>query len=240
MNIEKNLAALQNLKKPKAIIFDWDNTLVDTWPLIHRAINNTMRFMNQEEWSLKKVKDNVHKSMRESFPIMFGDNWQKAGEVYKNSYRSIHLSELILLPGALELVNKLQEENILAIIVSNKIGITLRKEVKNLNITEKFFSVIGSMDASQDKPHRAPLDLALSASDINLDRDHVWFIGDTVADIDCAYNTNCQPIIFGYDNAVSQTIPPEWLNVGKNNEGPIPLYFSHADLIKVIASYSLA
>ena len=76
MNIEKNLAALQNLKKPKAVIFDWDNTLVDTWPLIHRAINTTMNAMGKEEWSLQKVKDTVHKSMRESFPGIFGDNWQ--------------------------------------------------------------------------------------------------------------------------------------------------------------------
>lgn len=237
MNFEKNLAALKTLKKPKAIIFDWDNTLVDTWPLIHRAINTTMIAMNKEEWSLKKVKDNVHKSMRESFPEIFGDNWQKAGNIYKNSYRSMHLEGLALLPSALELINKLQEKNILQMIVSNKIGITLRKEVKKLAIADKFFSIIGSMDASQDKPHQAPLDLALSASDVNLEKDHVWFIGDTIADVECAYGANCQPIIFGYDNAVSKTIPQELLDTGKNNEGAIPLYFNHQDLIAVIDKF---
>jgi len=236
MNLEKNLAALNNLKKPKAVIFDWDNTLVDTWPLIHRAINNTMTAMDKEEWSLKKVKDTVHKSMRESFPGIFGDNWQKAGEIYKNSYRSIHLDELTLLPSALALINKLEEKNILQIIVSNKIGVTLRKETKKLNISEKFFSIIGSTDSSHDKPHRSSFDLALSASNINPEQDHIWFIGDTVADVECAYNTNCQPIIFGYDNAVSKTIPEQWLSEGKNSEGPIPLYFNHNDLIKVIES----
>ena len=120
------------------------------------------------------------------------------------------------------------------IIVSNKIGVTLRKEVKKLNISEKFFSVIGSTDSSHDKPHRAPLDLALSASGINPEQDHIWFIGDTIADVECAYNTNCQPIIFGYDDAVSKTIPEEWLSEGKNGEGPIPLYFKHDDLIAVL------
>lgn len=237
MNLEKNLAALKTLKKPKAVIFDWDNTLVDTWPLIHRAINATMIAMDKEEWSLKRVKDNVHKSMRESFPEIFGDNWQKAGDVYRNSYRSMHLEDLTLLPSALGLINKLQEKNILQMIVSNKIGITLRKEVKKLGIADKFFSIIGSTDASQDKPHRAPLDLALIASDINLEKDHVWFVGDTVADIECAYGANCQPIIFGYDNAISKTIPEEWLDEGKSGEGAIPLYFSHEDLIRVIEGF---
>ncbi len=237
MNIEKNLAALKNLKKPKAVIFDWDNTLVDTWPLIHRAINDTMLAMNQEEWSLKKVKDTIHKSMRESFPQIFGDDWQKAGEVYKSSYRSTHLDELTLLPDALKLINKLQEKNILQMIISNKIGITLRKETKKLNITDKFFSVIGSMDSSFDKPHRAPFDLALSGSGLDPQQDHIWFIGDSLADVECAYNTNCQPIIFGYDDAISKTISLELSSAGKNNEGPIPLYFKHEDLINVIDKF---
>ena len=233
MNLEKNLAAFKNLQKPKAIIFDWDNTLVDTWPLIQSAINSTMVAMDKEEWSLKKVKDTVHKSMRESFPEIFGDNWQKAGDIYRNSYRAIHLDDLTLLPGALRLINKLQEKNILQMVVSNKIGATLRKEIKNLNIADKFFSVIGSMDADFDKPHRAPLDLALSASGLT-EQDHVWFVGDTIADIECAYNANCQPIIFGHDDAVSKTIPEQWVKEGKNGEGPIPLYFKHDELIELI------
>jgi phosphoglycolate phosphatase len=41
-DFSKNKAALLLLKKPKAIIFDWDNTLVDTWPLIQTAIDTTM------------------------------------------------------------------------------------------------------------------------------------------------------------------------------------------------------
>ncbi len=238
MNLEKNRAAIKNLRQPKAVIFDWDNTLVDTWPLIHRAINNTMRFANREEWSLQKVKDNIHKSMRESFPELFGDNWQAAGEVYKSSYRAIHMEELTLLPSALALLNKLQEKNILQIIVSNKIGATLRKEAKNLKIADKFFSIIGSTDSSHDKPSRAPLDLALNGSKLNPEKDHIWFIGDTIADVDCAYNANCQPIIFGYDNALSKTIAPEMASNGKNNEGAIPLYFDHAELIEVIERFS--
>ena len=34
-NLEKNHQAFCNLKKPKAIIFDCDNTLMNTWPLFH-------------------------------------------------------------------------------------------------------------------------------------------------------------------------------------------------------------
>ncbi len=234
MTYQKNIDALKKLTAPKAIIFDWDNTLADTWPLIARAINNTMRFMNKEEWSLQKVKDTVHKSMRESFPEIFGDNWQKAGEVYKNSYRDIHLSELALLPQALEFLNKLEEKNILAFVVSNKIGATLRKEIKNLQIENKFFSIIGSMDAAKDKPSVDPVTLALSGSGLDPAKDKIWFVGDTIADVNCAYNSNCQPIIYGYENTISKTIEHDLLINGKNNEGPIPLFFDYKYLIEII------
>jgi phosphoglycolate phosphatase len=30
------------LALPKAVIFDWDNTLVDSWPVIHHALNETL------------------------------------------------------------------------------------------------------------------------------------------------------------------------------------------------------
>ena len=64
---------LTSLKKPSAILFDWDNTLVNTWPLIHKAINVTFQEYGLEPWSLEKVKENAHESSREAFPKLFGE-----------------------------------------------------------------------------------------------------------------------------------------------------------------------
>ena len=33
------LAAPARLPRPRAILFDWDNTLVDSWVTIHEALN---------------------------------------------------------------------------------------------------------------------------------------------------------------------------------------------------------
>ena len=128
----KNKAALLQLKKPKAVIFDWDNTLVDTWPLICTAIDTTLISLGKEPWGLEKVRDNVHKSMRESFAEIFADDWQQASKIYQSTYRSIHLDKIELLPNSLELINKLAEKGVMQFVVSNKIGLTLRKEVKRI------------------------------------------------------------------------------------------------------------
>jgi len=231
-NFSKNKEALRLLPKPKAVIFDWDNTLVDTWPLIQNAIDTTMIHMGLEPWGLEKVRDNVHKSMRESFPEIFGQDWQKAGEIYKNSYRSTHLEKIELLPNALNLINALEAKGILQIVVSNKIGVTLRKEAAKIGVDKKFFSLIGAGDASCDKPSTEPVELALMGTGLDPKKDEIWFVGDTIADVECAYNACCRPIVFG-DAAgrVSKTISAKILAEGGRGEGALPLYFDHAELL---------
>ena len=230
IDLSKNKKALLQLPKPKAVIFDWDNTLVDTWPLIHEAIDKTMVAMGREPWGLQKVRDTVHKSMRESFPIIFGDNWEKAGEIYKNSYRAIHLDKIELLPNAMNLINKLEEQGILQILVSNKIGITLRKEAAKLGIDRKFFSIIGASDAAFDKPSREPVDLALLGSGLDPKKDVIWFVGDTIADVECAYNSGCIPVVYGHSgNQISKTISLEFLQ-----EKSLPIYFDHQELVGIL------
>ncbi|MBU6141193.1 MAG: HAD hydrolase-like protein [Proteobacteria bacterium] len=236
MNLETNRLAFLKLPKPKAVIFDWDNTLVDTWPLIHLAIDTTMEAMGKERWGLEKVRNNVHKSMRESFPEIFGTNWEEAGEIYKNTYRSVHLDKLRLLPNTLELVSKLEEQGIIQFIVSNKIGATLRKEVEKIGIEKKFFAIVGSLDSSRDKPSKDPVDLALLGSDLDPAKDEIWFIGDTIADIECALNSGCRPILYAHpDNKVSSTVSEKIFREGGGKGSPLPIYFNHSELVELLA-----
>lgn len=233
INLEKNRQALFALPKPKAIIFDWDNTLADTWPLIQMAIDKTMVLMGKEPWGLEKVRDNIHKSMRESFPEIFGDEWEKAGVIYKNAYRDIHLEKIELLEGALDLMNAISQSTILQCVVSNKMGITLRKEASQIGVDQQFFALIGSMDSAMDKPNKAPVELALLGSGLDPLKDEIWFIGDTISDLECAYNSGCRPILYGcYNNEISKTISNADL---QGRDGLIPaVYFDHAELVTLL------
>ncbi|NBX52917.1 MAG: HAD family hydrolase [Proteobacteria bacterium] len=239
INLNLNRQKILELPKPDAIIFDWDNTLVDTWPLIQIAINKTMKHMNKDPWSLEKVRDTVHKSMRESFPEIFGNDWQKAGEIYKKSYTDINIDNLKLLNNSFELINFIYRKNIPQFLVSNKVGITLRKEVKKLQINELFFSIVGAQDANRDKPNFDPVDFALMSSGIETKKHKIWFIGDTIADVECALNIGAYPIVYGYRNEISKTIETERLKNGNVNNQPLPVYFDHQEIIKQLEKYFL-
>jgi phosphoglycolate phosphatase len=185
-----------SLSKPKAIIFDWDNTLVDTWPIIHSALEETFKALGEPFWSFDQTKRRVRKSMRDSFPEIFGPNWQKAAELYQANYRKHHLDRLTPLPGALDVIKLVKDMGIYSAVVSNKKGGNLRIEVEYLGWNKYFDKVVGSDDAKRDKPFTDPVDLAFKDSDIPLGSE-VWFVGDSDIDLDCAQNTCTVPILYG-------------------------------------------
>jgi phosphoglycolate phosphatase len=181
---------------PKAIIFDWDNTLVDTWPIIHEALVNTFKDMGMEPWTMQQTQARVRKSMRDSFPEIFGPDWHKAGDLYQKNYRASHLKRLRPLPQSLEMLKKVKEMGLYSVVVSNKKGPNLRQEIEHIGWTNLFDNIVGADDAARDKPHADPVHLAFEKSGIAPAPD-VWFIGDSEIDLECAINTGCTAILYG-------------------------------------------
>lgn len=184
------------LIKPTAIIFDWDNTLVNTWPIIHAALNATMAQFGKPLWAFEDTKARVRKSMRDSFPEIFGEHWQQAGEFYQQQYRAHHLNKLEALPDAEALLKAVKNTGIYNVVVSNKKGQNLRQEVSHLGWDHYFNKVVGADDAARDKPFRDPVDLAFVGSTHAMGN-HVWFIGDSDIDLECAKNSGCAAVLYG-------------------------------------------
>lgn len=187
---------MPSLIKPSAIIFDWDNTLVDTWPVIHTALNATMEAMQKPLWTYDMTKQRVRKSMRDSFPEIFGEHWEEAGKVYQQQYRSNHLNTLQPLPEAEPVLQAIQALGLYCVVVSNKKGNTLREEVTHLGWDHYFASVVGSDDAARDKPYCEPVHLAFDKSPHVLS-EQVWFVGDSDIDLECARNAGCTAVLYG-------------------------------------------
>jgi phosphoglycolate phosphatase len=182
------------VSKPQAILFDWDNTLVDSWVCIQQAYNMTFRHFGLPEWDLAQTQANVAASLRDSFPQMFGERWGEARDVFSQSFEAIHLSHLKPLPGAADMLRVLREEGVYLGVVSNKRGGFLRKEAEVLGWTGFFGGLVGANDAEADKPSPAPVKLALNGSGIEPGA-HVWFVGDSPIDMHCAMNSGCIPVL---------------------------------------------
>ncbi|HTV87640.1 MAG TPA: HAD family hydrolase [Stellaceae bacterium] len=181
---------------PRAILFDWDNTLVDSWATIHEALNFLLRAMARPEWSLAETQARVRLSLREAFPLHFGARWEEARDIYLEHFRTIHLDRLQALPGRDALLRHLAGQGVYLGIVSNKTGELLRREVTRLGWSALFGSIVGAGDATADKPACEPVHLALAPSGIAAGEE-VWFVGDTDIDMECARNSGCIAVLLG-------------------------------------------
>jgi phosphoglycolate phosphatase len=182
--------------RPQAILFDWDNTLVDSWATIHHALNAVRTAMDLAPWSLAETRSRVRLSLRESFPRHFGARWEEARRIYLDAFRAIHLDRLAPLPGRCDMLRALSAGGIFLGVVSNKTGALLRLEVERLGWTPFFGSIVGAGDAAADKPAAAPALLALAAGGIAAG-EAVWLVGDTAVDMECAINAGCLPVLLG-------------------------------------------
>ena len=182
---------------PKAVIFDWDNTVVDTWQLIYYSINKMLEEMGHQKWSEDEIRARTHLSMKDYFPKLFGDRWQEAGKIYVDAYHEANLEKLEFLPKALELIDFLHQKEVKLFVISNKRGPTLRTEAENFGVADKFVKIIGSNDAAEDKPSQKVVDFTLQGTGLEAAKDKTWFIGDSEVDLECAINSKCKPVLFG-------------------------------------------
>lgn len=187
--------ALKGLTPPRAILFDWDNTLVDTWVVIHHALKATFEAMGQEPWTLAEARLRVRESARDAFPKLFGDRAEEALKVFYGTYEAHHLEMLTPLPGAATMLRQLAGTPDLFLgLVSNKKGSLLRLEAESLGWTPYFGSLVGANDALRDKPAPEAVEMALAPSGLPAGPD-IWFVGDTDIDMTCATETGCTAIL---------------------------------------------
>ncbi len=186
----------QPFVRPRAVLFDWDNTLVENWRTIQAALNAALADAGLPPMELEQVMFQARHSAQDIFPKLFGDDWQAARAVFYAHFAENHLAGLSIMPGAVALLDALGERGVSLAVVSNKKGDLLRREIDFLGWSGRFVSVVGAQDATADKPDPAPVHLALKDSGIAPSR-ATWLVGDTDIDMRTAVAAGCYPVLVG-------------------------------------------
>ncbi|MGD0434552.1 MAG: HAD family hydrolase [Acetobacteraceae bacterium] len=194
-------------QRPTVLLFDWDNTLVDGWVGITAALNAAFIAFDKPLWTTEETRNRVRVSLKESFPVMFGDAWDTARDIFYKAFQGNHLDVVTPMPGAAEAL--LAGAPWPRGVVSNKAGKYLRAEVVHLGWGQHFGPVIGAGDAHADKPDPAPILMALAQLGVPAGRS-VWYLGDTALDMVAARAAGVTAVLVGdasHDGGVELASP---------------------------------
>ena len=180
---------------PRAILFDWDNTLVDGWAAIEAGLNAAFKAFGLPLWDRAQVLANVRRALRESFPELFGAEWERARDIFYAEVRACHLQVLQPMPGAAAALEAGAGRLPMGV-VSNKQGPLLRAEAAHLDWARHFGPLIGAGDAPADKPNPAPILMALQSLGLSPAPD-IWYIGDTALDMQAARAAGLRAVLMG-------------------------------------------
>ena len=194
---------------PQAVLWDWDNTLVDGWAAIAAGLNAAFRAHGLPDWTLAEVKGRVRRSLRESFPEIFGAAWEQARDTFYAEVRARHLAVLTPMPGAAAAIAAVAAAGLPQGVISNKQGPLLRAEAAHLGWAPGFGCLVGAGVAAADKPDPAPFRMALTALG-QAAGPAVWYVGDTALDMQAARAAGCTAVLLGdaaHDGGVAQAAP---------------------------------
>ncbi len=218
---------LSQLPAPRAIIFDWDDTIVDNWPLALEALNAALVHMGAQAWTDAEARGRAGGSARDLFGALFGDKWEEADKVFYATFNKLIENGVRLHDQVEDMLRLLSQNGVYLAVVSNKRGPLLRKEADHLAFTPYFNAIVGAGDAERDKPDIAPVLHALKGSGITPGPD-VWFVGDSHTDMACAIASGCSGIL------LETKLPPDNLLA---QYPPTVRFTTHAKFMEYIAPY---
>ena len=68
--------------RPRAVLFDWDNTLVENWRTIQAAMNAALADAGLPQMDLEQVLFQARHSVQDIFPKLFGEGWRHARTIF--------------------------------------------------------------------------------------------------------------------------------------------------------------
>ena len=194
------------LKRPKAVVFDTDNTLYQ-YSVAHRAAMEVVQrkatsmlgitrqeFDQAYERARRDVKGNLkNTASSHSRLLYFQRTVENLGLGTKilltldleQTYWRTFLVNTKLFPGVKDFIFRLKSDGIITANITDLTAQIQFKKMVHLGLDESFDYVVTSEEAGNDKPHRAPFEIVLSK--IGVDPSDIWMIGDDpLADIEGA------------------------------------------------------
>ena len=182
---------------PRAVIFDMDGTLADTFPLVVSAWNAAMRGHAGRDATAEEViaRFGVPDPMmiRNALPPHLGD---EAVEVYHVHYERQHGALAQPFEGITEMLAAIKSRGLLTGVMTGKGRRSAKITLAALAWEGMFDAVVTGEDVTHQKPH--PEGLLKVTEQLRVAPAECVFVGDSPADIGAGKNAGMRTIVAGW------------------------------------------
>ena len=165
----------------KALLFDFDGTLLDTNELIIQTFMHVLNKRFPGQYEPKDCVKFIGPSLTETFTDIAPNEVEELIKEYRE-WNHIHHDELVKeYEGVVETLEKLKEMGLRLVIVSTKRRETIARGLDIMGAAHLFEFVIGIDDVTHVKPDPEPILLAIKK--LGVAKEEVIMIGDNSHDI---------------------------------------------------------
>jgi pyrophosphatase PpaX len=177
----------------RAVLFDWDGTLLNSYASDTRAYLTMFRAIGVD-WGPRELARHYSPNWYRVYRAarIPRTRWDEADRLWTIAYARETPN---LLPGARRIIKALQSDFHLGIVTSGNRH-RVRKQLRDFELAHYFSACVCNEDAPKRKPHPAPLQLALAR--LGTDPEDCVYVGDTAEDIEMARRAGVRAIgVFG-------------------------------------------
>jgi HAD superfamily hydrolase (TIGR01509 family) len=171
----------------RTFLFDLDGTLVDHFQAIHRSYVYTMNCLGLPKPTLEQVRSAVGGGLERAFSKLIATQYHKEGlAIYREYWDKTMLDDVVLLPGAHNLLDKLHKRGATLGVCTNKHGPSARRICDHLAISRYMNAIVGAGDTPWLKPAKEMTTHTLNL--LGCSTNLAVFVGDSPYDIQAAHN----------------------------------------------------
>jgi len=171
----------------RAVLFDFDGTLVDSFAAITASVNHVRSHNRLPPMSEAAVKKLVGLGLPQLIADVVPDGDHNANvALYYSHHPTVMFDQTRLLPGAMTALTTMHDAGIKLGVCSNKTVAITRKLVEALQLAPYFDAVLGPEDSGIPKPDPAMVHLALKI--MGVQSNEALYVGDMAIDVETARN----------------------------------------------------
>ena len=198
------------LKKPNAILFDLDGTLLDTARDLGNALNQILSTLKRPTVAYEVYRNIASDGAKGMLELGFGEdlkNYDFANlrQQFLDYYENNICVDTDYFVGVENLLLALNRNNIPWGIVTNKPEFLTLQLVTSFPLLQNCAVIISGDTLNERKPH--PLPLLHAQEKLALESPNTWYVGDAERDIQAANAANMVSVIaeYGYILDIQQT-----------------------------------